>query len=271
MLTYAADNHYLPFSPFTGNALSVKKGGAPPVNRSEFFVTPEQFRWKMNAPLTPSHVKKIILLAYASGMRSEEFLVLNWDAIEFDGLEPKMRIEPTVDGKRLREEARSENSKAPVPMCDGLGAALLYYKDENPPVNDFMFGSLRTGRPLHRTQVGADYLLPAPRRMVAAFRMGIPNGIPKSTGFHAFRHAYNALIAPVGIYEPREVKKVQMQLLRRGDERTNDRCGRSAPPLCQRVRPAHINVSDLVMGEAHSWSGEKTGPNPDQIRKLTAR
>ncbi len=36
MLTYAVDKHYLPFNPFTGNALTVRKGGAPPVDRSEF-------------------------------------------------------------------------------------------------------------------------------------------------------------------------------------------------------------------------------------------
>jgi hypothetical protein len=41
-----------------------------------------------------------------------------------------------------------------------------------------------------------------------------------------------------------------MELLRQGDERTNDRCGKSAPPHRQRARQAHINVSELVMGEA---------------------
>jgi hypothetical protein len=61
----------------------------------------------------------MILLASATGLRSEEFLALKWDAIEFDGLEPRVRIERTVDGKHLREEAKSENSKAPVPCATG--------------------------------------------------------------------------------------------------------------------------------------------------------
>jgi integrase len=156
-------------------------------------------------------------------------------------------------------------------MCDRLGAALLYFKDENPPVNEWVFGSLRTGRPLHRTQLGKDHLLPALWRMAAAFRKELPNGIPKGTGFHAFRHSYNALIVQVETDDPKKVKEVQMRLLRQGDERTNDRYGKSAPPLRQRARQAHINVSDLVMGEADSWSGEKTGPNLDQTRKLTVR
>jgi integrase len=250
MLTYAVDKHYLPYNPFTGTALTVRKGGALPVDRSEFFITPEQFRWMMNDPVTPGHVKMMILLAYTTGLRSEEFLALKWEVIEFDGPEPRIRIERTVDGKHIREAAKSENSKAPVPMCDRLGAALLYFKDENPPVNDWVFGSLRTGRPLHRTQLGADYLLPALRSMAAAFRKEIPKGVPMGTGFHAFRHAYNALIAQVGTDDPKKVKEVQMQLLRQGDERTNDRYGKSAPPLRQRARQAHINVSDLAMGEA---------------------
>lgn len=252
MLTYAVDKHYLPYNPFTGTALTVRKGGAPPVDRSEFFITPEQFRWMMNDPVTPGHLKMMILLAYTTGLRSEEFLALKWNVIEFDGPEPRIRIERTVDGKHIREAAKTENSRAPVPMCDRLGAALLYFKDENPAVNDWVFGSLRTGRPLHRTQLGADHLLPALRRMAATFRKEIPYGIPKGTGFHAFRHAYNALIAQVGTDDPKKVKEVQMKLLRQGDERTNDRYGKSAPPLRQRARQAHINVSDLAMGDAIS-------------------
>lgn len=194
----------------------------------------------------------MMLLAYTTGLRAEEFLALKWEVIDFDGTEPRIRIERTVDGKHLREEAKSENSKTPVPMCDRLAAALLYYKDEIPSVNGWVFGSSRTGRPLHRTALGADHLLPALRRMAAEFRMELPNGIPKGTAFHAFRHAYNALITEVGSGEPEKVKEVQMQLLRHGDKRTNDRYGRSAPQLRQRARQAHIDVSDLVMGEVGS-------------------
>ena len=67
-------------------------------------------------------------------------------------------------------------------------------------MNDWVFGSLRPGRPFHRTQVGADHLLPALRRMAAAFRKEIPKG--------TFRHAYNALIAQVGTNDPDKLKGV---------------------------------------------------------------
>ena len=111
-------------------------------------------------------------------------------------------------------------------------------------------GSLRTGRLLHRTALGAYHLLLALRRMAVEFRKELPNGIPERTGFHAFRHAYNALIAQDGTDDPNKVKEVQIKLLRQGDKRTNDRYGKSAPPLRQRACQAHINVSDLAMGEA---------------------
>lgn len=181
-------------------------------------------------------------------MRAEEFLALKWGAIEFDGLEPKIRIERTVDGKHICEEARVKTPK-PRAHVRPTRAALLYFKDEHPPVNDWVFGSLRTGRPLHRTSLGADHLLPALKRMAAAFRTELPNGIPEGTGFHAFRHSNNALIDQVGTDDPNKVKEVQMTLLRQGDKRTNDRYGKSDPPLRQRARQAHINVSELAMRE----------------------
>jgi integrase len=243
MMKYAAEKHYLPYNPFTGTVLSVKKGGAPPVDRSEFFVSPEQFRWMMNDPETPGHVKTMMLVAYTTGMRSSEFLGLIWDDIDFDGQEPRIYIRRGVDGKHV-QKAKTEKSKAPVPMCDRIGAALLCYRDEYPSVGGWVFGSLRTGRPLHRTQVGADYLLPALWRMAAKFKLRIPDG----TGFHAFRHAYNALITQVGADDPKRVKEVQMQLMRHTDERINDRYGKSAAPLRERARQAQADVTELVMG-----------------------
>jgi integrase len=239
-----------PTNPFTGTALTVKRGGEPPVDRSEFFINPEQFRWMMNDPLTSGHVKMMILLAYTTGLRSEEFLALKWDVIEFDGPETRIRIERTVDGKHIREAARVTIPKPQCPCATGSALRSSTSMMRNPSVNGWVFGSLRTGRPLHRTALGADHLLPALRRMAAEFRKELPNGIPEGTGFHAFRHAYNALIAQVETDDPKKVKEVQMKLLRQGDERTNDRYGKSAPPLRQRARQAHINVGDLVMGEA---------------------
>ena len=69
-----------------------------------------------------------------------------------------------------------------------------------------------------------------------------PYGIPKGTGFRAFRHACKRLSHRSGPTT---------------HERTNNRYGKSAPPLRQRARQAHINVSDLAMGEAISCTNRK--------------
>jgi hypothetical protein len=49
-------------------------------------------------------------------------------------------------------------------------------------------------------------------RMAVAFRKEMPYGIPKGTGFHAFRHAYNALIDQVGTDDPKKVKGKRTQV-----------------------------------------------------------
>jgi integrase len=244
LMTYAADKHYLPYNPFVGSALSVKKGGAMPVDRSKFFITPEQFRWMQADPQTPGHVKMMELLAYTVGLRAEEFLALRWDAIDFDGPEPKIEIVRVVDGKDIRETAKNEYSKAPVPMCDRLGAKLLYYRDEYPSINGWLFGSIRTGRPFWDDALREDYLRPALLRMAAKFKL---KGVPEGTGFHAFRHAYNALVAKVA-GNTQEVKAVQMELMRHGDAITNDRYGKSAQPMLDKARAAHTGVAELAMG-----------------------
>ena len=86
--------------------------------------------------------------------------------------------------------------------------------------------------------------------MAAEFRKDIPKGVPKGTGFHAFRHAYNALIVQVGTDGPNIGERSSGETA--APRRTYDRYGKSAPPLRQRARQAHINVSNLVMGEANS-------------------
>jgi integrase len=244
MFSYAADKHYVLYNPFTGSALSVKKGGAPPVDRSKFFISPEQFRFMQADPETPGHVKMMILIAYVAGMREEEFLALKWDDIDFDGPEPQIEINRIVDGNHIREWAKTEKSKDPVPMCDLLGAALLCYRDEYTALNGWLFGSIRTGRPMWPDSLREDHLRPALWRMAAKFKL---KEVPKGSGFHSFRHSFNALIAKVGSGSA-QVRQVQMELLRHGDERINRRYGKSAPTVREQARRAHTDITELAMG-----------------------
>ena len=105
------------------------KGGARPVDRSEFEITPEMFRWMQLDPETPAHVKMMQLLAYCMGLRGDEFLGLMWDDIDFDGLEPTINIQRGAVGKDI-QPTKTPESEAKLPMCDLVGAALLCYKDE---------------------------------------------------------------------------------------------------------------------------------------------
>ena len=132
-------------------------------------------------------------------------MALKWDVIDFDGPEPKIKIVRVADGRHVREGTKNEYSRAPVPMCDQLGAKLLYYKDEYPPINGWLFGSIKTGRPLWDDALRENHLRPALLRMAAKFRL---NGAPEGTGFHAFRHACSALITDVSA-TAEELKKVQ--------------------------------------------------------------
>ena len=72
-----------------------------------------------------------------------------------------------------------------------------------------------------------------------------------------YYHVYHIVWTPKYRYKImdgtlKDFIEVQIKLLRHGDERANDRYGKSAPPLRQRACQAHINVSDVAMGEAVS-------------------
>jgi integrase len=242
-LTYAVDKKYLPYNPFTGTAISVKNAGAAPVDRSEFFITPEQFRWMLNDPETPGHVKVMILLAYTVGLRTSEMLGMRWDEIEFDGSEPRIRIQRSMDGKNVNTKAKNRPSRTWVPMCSLVGARLLAYKETNPSTNGWIFESW-TGRPIHDDSLREDHLRPALWRMAAKFKI---KRVPEGTGFHAFRHAYNALIEKVS-GSPEEIRKIQMKLLRQADESTNKKYGMSSPIMREKLRATHTAVAELALG-----------------------
>ena len=80
--------------------------------------------------------------------------------------------------------------------------------------------------------------------MAAKFKL---KGVPEGTGFHAFRHAYNANIVTVSTTSE-DVRKVQLELLRQSDEATNRIYGASAPPISKQARIAHTKVAELASG-----------------------
>jgi len=142
------------------------------------------------------------------GLRGEEFLALRYENIDFDGPEPTIHIRESVVGKDI-QPTKTSASEAKLPMCDGIGAALLYYREEYPPIAGWVFGSATTQRPFWLGITGKRHLLPALYRMAAHFNL---KEIPRGTGFHAFRHTYRALMDSLN--SPLEV---QQRLMRHAD------------------------------------------------------
>jgi integrase len=235
MLNEAVLRHLLPYNPFV-NIITVT-GGDEPVER-DFYITPEQFRWMQLDPETPGHVKMMELIAYSTGMRGDEFLALRWENIEFDGPAPIIKITHSVDGKHV-QKTKTKKSKAKYPMCDLLGAALLCYYDEYPPVEGWLFGNLDTGRPFWLGTLQADHLRPALLRMAAKFKL---KTVPEGTGWHAFRHSFCALMDEVG-----SELEVQQRLMRHSDPEMTKHYREHAPAILRRMRDVHTNVTELAM------------------------
>lgn len=81
---------------------------------------------------------------------------------------------------------------------------------------------------------------PLVRRMAATFRKEIAYGIPKGASTPSVTLT-TRLSHKSGADDPKKVIEVQMKPLRQGDKRTNDRYGKSAPPLRQRA-VRHISM-----------------------------
>jgi len=181
------------------------------------------------------------LLAYCLGLRGDEFLGLKWEDIDFDGEEPTIHIRRGVVGKH-EQETKTPASEAKLPMCDLIGAALLCYRDENPPVKGWVFGSIRTGRPFHLGILLNDHLRPALQRMALKFKL---KGVPSGTGFHAFRHTYR-----VQMRELNSPIDVQQRLMRHSDPAMTQHYGKYAPMIRRQMRQVHTDVTELAMNEA---------------------
>ena len=238
MLNFAVLRGDIPHNPFNKVRL-LTKGGARPVDRSEFEITPPMFRSLQSDSETPGHVRMMIFLSYCMGLRGDEFLGLMWDDIDFDGPEPRINIQRGVVGKDI-QPTKTVESEAKLPMCDLVGAALLCYKDEVPSVGGWLFGSIRTGRPFHLGILTTDHLRPALLRMAAKFHL---KGVPPGTGFHSFRHNYRKLMDELD--SPIEV---QQRLMRHADEAMTKHYGKQGWAIKRRMREVHTSVTDLAMG-----------------------
>lgn len=143
------------------------------------------------------HVAMMVQIAMCTGMRISEILGLKWEDIDLAaGI---LVVERSSVGKH-QDDTKTEASNDDVPLHDNLVAALKAWKQAEPVIEDWVFGSPVTSRPYHRDSLQADHLRPAGRDKTVR----IPN-----LGWHSFRHTYRAMMRDLGL--PLEVQQRLMR------------------------------------------------------------
>jgi integrase len=161
-------------------------------------LTPEQFQRLIEDMLCPKHVRVMATAATLTGFRISEILGLRWeDSIDFEN--HKIKALRSVVGPD-EEETKTPDSYDEVPMSEYLEKVLLDWKEEEPVINGWVFGSIRTGRPFDAGGLQHDHL------RLALRRIGI---MDPDTGWHTLRHTYRSFLADLDA--PLEVQKTLMR------------------------------------------------------------
>jgi integrase len=105
---------------------------------------------------------------------------------------------------KVVDDTKTEESEQELPIHEDLQLVLEAWRDDQIPVEGWLFGNIVTGRPFWRDSLQVDHLVPAGKKV------GIAN-----LGQHDFRHTYRAMM--------RELKislEEQKTLMRHEDIRT---------------------------------------------------
>ena len=173
--------------------------GRPKPTRSHLILTIEQYDQLLAR--VPPRVGMMIQLGMCLGLRASEILGLRWEDIDLAN--GTLTINRSVVGKH-QDETKTLASQDELPLHEYLIDALKKWKESEPVIDGWLFGSPATNRPFHRDSLLKWYLKPAGRAI----------GIPR-IGWHAFRHTYRHLMRELEL--PLEV---QQHLMRHSDIRT---------------------------------------------------
>lgn len=201
------------------------KGGSKRVNKPQS-LTVEQFRRVLD--LVPEPYKAMVLIAQCTGLRVSEIVGLQWKDFNFN--DHTLLVQRGVVHGRVGD-AKTEYSKAKIPVDSALASVLLELKDRTSGQNagDWVFANPSTQRPFHQEQIQKKYLRSA----------GKAAGLTFSLGWHTFRHTYRSLLEESGasIF-------MQQELMRHATVQTTATYGQV---MAETKRKANTNVVQMVL------------------------
>jgi integrase len=226
----------------------------------DLFLLPEEFQDLMDDPELPQHVKVISNVCLFTGLRISEVLGMRWEHIDFR--KKHIDVKVSVVGDHI-DTPKADRSETRVPMSDELAATLRDWKNYDPPINGWVFGSAITGQPFTASIMQSDHLVPAGNRL------GL-NAIGQQLGWSAFRHTYRSLLADLG--EPLEVQKALSHLAVANEKASRRKREMLARASARNVGKAGANLPDLIPVSSHHKTykrGGRTGgakPNTSQTK-----
>ena len=224
---------YLPVARNPISLVEVKRApGVHQIKRLKAPLTVKEVHAILADKALASHVRMMIVLCVAQGLRISEVLGLKWEDVSFE--DKKLSIVRSVVGSYVGD-TKSESSRADVPLDDFVIHELRLYKELLPSINGWLFGNVQTGRPWHRDSLQADHLIPVGKRA----------GIP-SLGWHTFRHTHIKFLRQVGA-----APEVQMMLMRHSDMRTTNEYGRDGGDV-EVTRPANQALVNVLLKGSES-------------------
>lgn len=189
-------------------------------------LTLEQYQALLADDELPLLVKTIIQVAAGLGLRISEILGLRWE--DFNWETNTVHIRRSVVGGQ-KYATKTAGSAQKLPVHESIASALRVWRDSVPPVDGWLFGSVRTRMPYDRDSLRASYLQPAGERI------GV-DGL----GWHAFRHTYRSMMRQNG-----ESLETQKGLMRHSRISTTiDTYG--GDDNVERLRPANSKVVEIL-------------------------
>jgi integrase len=174
--------------------------------------------------------KTAVFLAVTTGLRVSELLALRWSDCNFAAKE--ISLSRGIVRQRIGD-MKTEASRKPIPMADGLADVLTAWRSVCPfnQDADYIFASLEMEgtQPYWPTSGMEKHIRPA----------AIRAGITKRIGWHTLRHSFGTLISSEGA----DVKTVQELMRHANVSVTMDRYVQAVTPA---KRAAHSGIVGLL-------------------------